>query len=92
VIPVVRCKDEFEVHVNSEALRKLFEQVRKRKLSADEAVERLRHLPFEDLGFAKVDHHRALRQGMPEVIFSQGKTPRQVADIFNRLAEHGGRG
>ena len=76
--------------MNSEALRKLFEQVRKRKLSADEAVERLRHLPFEDLGFAKVDHHRALRQGMPEVIFSQGKTPRQVADIFSRLAEHGG--
>ena len=80
MILVVRCKDESEVHVNSEALRKLFEQVRKRKLSADEAVERLRHLPFEDLGFAKVDHHRALRQGMPEVIFSQGKTPRQVAE------------
>jgi NCAIR mutase (PurE)-related protein len=76
--------------VNSAALRKLFEQVRKRKLSADEAVERLRHLPFEDLGFAKVDHHRALRQGMPEVIFSQGKTPRQVAEIFSRLAMHGG--
>jgi NCAIR mutase (PurE)-related protein len=77
-------------HVNSAALRKLFEQVQKKKLSADEAVERLRHLPFEDLGFAKVDHHRALRQGMPEVIFSQGKTPRQVADIFSRLAKHGG--
>ena len=76
--------------MNSAALRKLFEQVRKKKLSADEAVERLRHLPFEDLGFAKVDHHRALRQGMPEVIFSQGKTPRQVADIFSRLAKHGG--
>ncbi|PYX27346.1 MAG: nickel pincer cofactor biosynthesis protein LarB [Acidobacteria bacterium] len=76
--------------MNSEALRKLFEQVRKKKLSPDEAVERLRHLPFEDLGFAKVDHHRALRQGMPEVIFSQGKTPRQVAAIFSRLATHGG--
>ena len=76
--------------MNSEALRRLFDQVQKKKLSADEAVERLRHLPFEDLGFAKVDHHRALRQGMPEVIFSQGKTPRQVADIFSRLAKHGG--
>ena len=76
--------------MNSEALRKLFQQVRKRQLSPDEAVQKLRHLPFEDLGFAKVDHHRALRQGMPEVIFSQGKTPRQVADIFGRLAEHGG--
>jgi NCAIR mutase (PurE)-related protein len=76
--------------VNSAALRRLFEQVRKGQLSADEAVERLRHLPFEDLGFAKIDHHRALRQGMPEVIFSQGKTPGQVAEIFSRLAEHGG--
>jgi NCAIR mutase (PurE)-related protein len=76
--------------MNSEALRKLFEQVRKKRLSPDEAVERLRHLPFEDLGFAKIDHHRALRQGMPEVIFAQGKTPRQVADIFQRLTAHGG--
>ena len=76
--------------MNSQALRKLFDQVRKKRLSPDEAVERLRHLPFEDLGFAKIDHHRALRQGMPEVIFAQGKTPRQVADIFTRLAAHGG--
>jgi pyridinium-3,5-biscarboxylic acid mononucleotide synthase len=76
--------------VNSESLHKLFDQVRKKQLSPDEAVERLRHLPFEDLGFAKVDHHRALRQGMPEVIFAQGKTPSQVAEIFDRLAAHGG--
>ena len=76
--------------MNSQALRKLFDQVRKKQLSPDEAVDRLRHLPFEDLGFAKVDHHRALRQGMPEVIFSQGKTPKQVAAIFSRLAQHGG--
>jgi pyridinium-3,5-biscarboxylic acid mononucleotide synthase len=76
--------------MNSQALRKLFDQVRKKQLSSDEAVDRLRHLPFEDLGFAKVDHHRALRQGMPEVIFSEGKTPKQVAGIFSRLAQHGG--
>jgi NCAIR mutase (PurE)-related protein len=76
--------------VNSESLHKLFDQVRKKQLSPDEAVERLRHLPFEDLGFAKVDHHRALRQGTPEVIFAQGKTPSQVAEIFDRLAAHGG--
>jgi len=74
--------------MNSQALRKLFEQVKKKSLSPDEAVEKLRHLPFEDLGFAKLDHHRALRQGMPEVIFAQGKTPSQVAGIFTRLAEH----
>jgi NCAIR mutase (PurE)-related protein len=76
--------------MDSSSLRRLFDQVKKKQLSPDEAVMRLRHLPFEDLGFAKIDHHRALRQGMPEVIFSQGKTPKQVADIFSRLAEHGG--
>ena len=76
--------------MNAESIRELFEQVRQRKLSPDDAVQRLRHLPFEDLGFAKVDHHRALRNGMPEVIFGLGKTPAQVAKIFVRLAEHGG--
>ena len=75
--------------MNAESIRRLFEQVRAGKLSPDDAVERLRHLPFEDLGFAKVDHHRSLRVGMPEVIFGQGKTPAQVAEIFKRLAKHG---
>jgi pyridinium-3,5-biscarboxylic acid mononucleotide synthase len=72
--------------VNIESLRKIFEQLRNHKLSADEALNRLRHLPFEDLGFAKVDHHRTLRAGMPEVILAEGKTPAQVAEIFARLA------
>ena len=76
--------------MNAESIRKLFEQVRKGELSPDEAVARLRHLPFEDLGFAKVDHHRALRAGMPEVILGEGKTPAQVAIVFARLARHGG--
>jgi len=76
--------------LNAENIRKLFEQVRRGKLAPDEAVERLRHLPFEDLGFAKVDHHRALRVGMPEVVFGEGKTPAQLAQIFSRLATHGG--
>jgi len=76
--------------LNAEAIRKIFEEVRKGKLLPDEAVQRLRHLPFEDLGFAKVDHHRALRAGMPEVILGEGKTPAQVAQIFLRLAKHGG--
>jgi NCAIR mutase (PurE)-related protein len=76
--------------MNSQALRQLLHQVRKKRLSPDEAVERLRHLPFEDLGFAKIDHHRALRQGMPEVIFAQGKTPQQVAAIFQHLAAQNG--
>ncbi len=76
--------------MNADSIRQLFEQVRRGTLSPDEGVERLRHLPFEDLGFAKVDHHRALRSGMPEVIFGQGKTPAQMASIFSRLARHGG--
>jgi hypothetical protein len=76
--------------LNAESIRKLFDQVRQRKLSPDEAVERLRHLPFEDLGFAKVDHHRALRMGMPEVVFGPGKTAAQLAQIFSRLAKRGG--
>lgn len=72
-----------------EGIRRLFQQVRAGKLSPDEAVDRLRHLPFEDLGFAKVDHHRTLRTGMPEVIFGQGKSPRNMADIFACLAQQG---
>jgi len=76
--------------LNPDSIRKLFEQVRRGKLSPDAAVQQLRHLPFEDLGFAKVDHHRLLRAGMPEVIFGEGKTPAQLAQIFSRLAQHGG--
>jgi NCAIR mutase (PurE)-related protein len=82
--------EDARAYMNSESIRKLFEQVRGGELSPDDAVERLRHLPFEDLGFAKVDHHRALRTGMPEVIFGQGKTPTQMAQIFSRLAQHEG--
>jgi pyridinium-3,5-biscarboxylic acid mononucleotide synthase len=76
--------------LNAASIRQIFEQVRKGTLTPDDGVARLRHLPFEDLGFAKVDHHRALRTGMPEVILGEGKTPAQVATIFARLAKHGG--
>jgi NCAIR mutase (PurE)-related protein len=76
--------------LNSESIRKLFADVRRGKLTPDDAVARLRHLPFEDLGFAKIDHHRALRVGMPEVIFGERKSPAQVAAIFSKLAKHGG--
>jgi len=79
-----------ECRLNAESIRQLFQQVRQGTLTPDEAVARLRHLPFEDLGFAKVDHHRALRAGMPEVILGEGKTAAQVAGIFARLAKHGG--
>jgi len=71
--------------MTAEQLRELLEQVRQGKLDTESALGRLRHMPFEDIGFAKVDHHRALRQGMPEVIFGQGKTPEQVVAIATRL-------
>lgn len=76
--------------MTADNLRKIFHKVRRGELSPDEAVEQLRHLPFEDLDFAKVDHHRALRVGMPEIILGQGKTPAQVGEIFARLARHSG--
>ena len=76
--------------MDTSTLREIFQQVKNGSISPDEAVAKLRHLPFEDLGFAKVDHHRRLRQGLPEVIFSRGKTPQQVAGIFKHMAKHGG--
>lgn len=74
--------------MDASSLKKLFSLVKRGKVSPDEAVERLRHLPFEDLGFANVDHHRSLRVGIPEIIFGPGKTPQQLAGIFARLAEN----
>ena len=68
--------------MEAEDIIALLERVRQRKLSVAEAMTRLRYLPFEDLGFAKVDHHRALRQGFPEVIMGQDKDPRQIAAII----------
>ena len=68
----------------------LLTAVREGKTGVSEALERLKNLPFEDMGFAKLDHHRALRTGMPEVIFSSGKTDVQVAKIFARMAAAGG--
>jgi NCAIR mutase (PurE)-related protein len=74
--------------MNEDQLRSLFEQVRAGAVDIDSALGRMRHMPFEDLGFAKVDHHRALRHGMPEVIFAKGKTPEQVAIIAGKLLEN----
>ena len=71
--------------MNEEQLRSLFDQVRSGAVDVDAALNRVRHMPYEDLGFAKVDHHRALRQGMPEVIFAKGKTPDQVVAIAESL-------
>lgn len=73
--------------MTEQQVRALLEAVRNGSLDVDEALDRLRHLPYEDLGFAKVDHHRALRHGMPEVIFAMGKTPEEVTRIAARLLE-----
>ena len=74
--------------MNSHLLESLLSAVRAGEVSVPEAVARLRNLPYEDIGFAKIDHHRRIRTGFPEAVFCQGKTPAQVADIVTRLAEH----
>lgn len=71
--------------MDSARLIRLLEKVRDGSLDVSRAVTSLRHLPFEDLGFAKVDHHRALRQGFPEVIMGQGKQAREIAAIVRAL-------
>src|SRR5450432_562772 len=76
--------------MNQSDIRKLLESVRAGKLTPEGALERLKHLPFEDIGFAKVDHHRALRQGFAEVIFGKGKTPAQVGEIVRAMLRHKG--
>ena len=63
----------------------LLKKVFQRKISVNDALSQLTHLPYEDLGFAKVDHHRTLRSSMPEVIFCQGKKPEQITAIFKSL-------
>jgi len=71
-------------------LRELLESIRGGRLSIDDAVSRLRRLPFEDMGFAKIDHHRSIRCGFPEVIYCEGKSVDQAVSIFSRCAEAGG--
>ncbi|MBK6461709.1 MAG: nickel pincer cofactor biosynthesis protein LarB [Myxococcales bacterium] len=72
------------------ALKELLERVRSGETEPDAAVTELRDLPFAELGYAMVDHHRALRQGVPEVVFGQGKTAAQVAGIMGELGRRGG--
>jgi len=72
--------------MNQQDLLKILELVKLGAFSPEKAAERLKHLPFEDLGFAKVDHHRSLRQGFAEVVFGKGKTPAQVADIVRAMS------
>lgn len=71
-------------------IKELLSQVKKGDVTVDDACERLKDLPFKDLGFANVDNHRALRTGFPEVIFCQGKTPEQIREIMTELVQRGG--
>ncbi|MGH7875180.1 MAG: nickel pincer cofactor biosynthesis protein LarB [Candidatus Binatia bacterium] len=71
--------------MDPERLVELLENVRECRISVTDAVAQMRHLPFEDLGFAKIDHHRALRQGFPEVVMGQGKEPKDIAAIVRAM-------
>jgi len=75
--------------MNISRIKKLLQEVQSGKTAVDEAVEALKTLPYEDIGFAMVDHHRHIRQGTPEVIFCEGKTVLQVTEIARRLMDNG---
>jgi len=74
--------------MNRDSLRSLLEGVRNGQIDIEQALSGLSNMPYEDLGFARIDHHRALRRGQPEVIFCPGKLPDQVASIAARLQAH----
>ena len=74
--------------MDAEKLRQLLEAIQQGQTSVEEALERLRQLPYEDLGYARLDLHRALRNGMPEVVFCEGKTIPQATDILKHLWQH----
>src|SRR5713226_5018634 len=74
--------------MTEDQIRKILEQHKAGALSSEDALHRLRALPFEDLGFANIDHHRTLRQGFPEVIFGMGKTVDQVGKIVESMDKH----
>lgn len=76
--------------MTNERLRSLLVEVQQGVTTPEQAMKSLRDLPFEDLGYAKIDHHRTLRTGLPEVIYAEGKSASQVAEIFLRMASHGG--
>jgi pyridinium-3,5-biscarboxylic acid mononucleotide synthase len=70
-------------------IERLLKDVWERKVAPEEAFARLKTLPYEDLGFARIDHHRALRRGFPEIVFGAGKTPSQITQILDRIAARG---
>ncbi len=77
--------------MDAEAIRKLLERVQAGRINPEKALEKLRHMPYEDMGFAKVDHHRALRNTVPEVIYAEGKTQEEVVSIAKSIYKNSGR-
>src|SRR3989338_866703 len=69
-------------------IKEIMNGVRSKKIDVDKAVNKLKFLPFEDLGYVKIDHHRALRKGFPEIVYCQNKTKKQVVEIVKRLAKN----
>lgn len=74
--------------MEEQKIKSIMNGIKENKISVDEAVRKLKFLPFEDLGFVKIDHHRTLRKGFPEVVFCQNKTAKQVADIVKILSKN----
>jgi len=87
---LTQCYNAFTIdwgtEIDIERLHQLLARVKSGEVSAEDALSQLAVLPYEDIGFAKIDHHRALRRGFPEVVFGAGKTDEQVAAIVERLA------
>lgn len=80
---------EIEFAMDKKNLKKLLDNVRLGNIKIDEAIEMLKHLPYEDLSFAHIDHHRSLRQGFPEVIYGDGKTTEQITGIVKGILKKG---
>lgn len=77
--------------MEKEKLKKLLKKIESGKVTVEHGLEVLKFLPFEDLGFSKLDHHRSVRRGFPEVVFCEGKSPEQIERIFRKLALGGGK-
>ncbi|MEG2677772.1 MAG: 1-(5-phosphoribosyl)-5-amino-4-imidazole-carboxylate carboxylase, partial [Oscillospiraceae bacterium] len=75
--------------MNKQQMLTLLQSVKDSEISPSQALEKLKTAPFDDLGFAKIDNHRAIRQGVPEVIFGQGKTPEQIDKIVENMLSNG---
>ena len=77
--------------MNEDTIRELLSDLQEGKVSLSDALEKLKNLPFEDIGFACIDHHRGLRRGYGEVIFGEGKAPDDIVEIMKRMIEQGAR-